>query len=284
MDIRRPPGGDIESWRFVGAEGLTSVEGLYKIRVNTNRPFTARNLEITSEDLVVALHEGTVYLVECDEGVTGLVLIGRGEVRFSPTSAAERGQVKLFSGNETLTSPFEEAYIRLSPSDYEKRVTTASLTASAPQERLTRRALDIFARESTKSFNVDLQDLSSDAWYLLPTGGRLPRGGRYPQVRRPHVHAFVAASGRHHPVPAEGSAHDRVVSLGRQARRSWPLLQRRCVARLRRAGLQHRRQRGPRTADDPGPGASRDSRPVNGAVECLSASQRSTRRHRRDQC
>ena len=168
MDIRRPPGGDIESWRFVGAEGLTSVEGLYKIRVNTNRPFTARNLEITSEDLVVALHEGTVYLVECDEGVTGLVLIGRGEVRFSPTSTAERGQVKLFSGNETLTSPFEEAYIRLSPSDYEKRVTTASLTASAPQERLTRRALDIFARESTKSFNVDLQDLSSEAWYLLP--------------------------------------------------------------------------------------------------------------------
>ena len=168
MDIRRPPGGDIESWRFVGAEGLTSVEGLYKIRVNANRPFTARNLEITSEDLVVALHEGTVYLVECDEGVTGLVLIGRGEVRFSPTSTAERGQVKLFSGNETLTSPFEEAYIRLSPSDYEKRVTTASLTASAPQERLTRRALDIFARESTKSFNVDLQDLSSEAWYLLP--------------------------------------------------------------------------------------------------------------------
>jgi hypothetical protein len=168
MDIRRPPGGDIESWRFVGAEGLTSVEGLYKIRVNTKRAFTARNLEITSEDLVVALHEGTVYLVECDEGVTGLVLIGRGEVRFSPTSAAERGQVKLFSGNETLTSPFEEAYIRLSPSDYEKRVTTANLTASAPQERLTRRALDIFARESTKSFNVDLQDLSSEAWYLLP--------------------------------------------------------------------------------------------------------------------
>jgi hypothetical protein len=168
MDIRRPPGGDLDSWRFVGAEGLTSVEGLYKIRVNTSRPLAARNLEITSEDLVLALAEGTVYLVECDDGVTGLVLIGRGEMRFSPTSAAERGQVKLFSGSDTLTSPFEEAYIRLSPSDYEKRVTTASLTASAPQERLSRRALEVFARESNRSFNVDLQDLSSDAWHLLP--------------------------------------------------------------------------------------------------------------------
>jgi len=168
MDIRRPPGGDIESWRFVGVEGLTSVEGLYKLRININRPLSARNLEVTSEDFVLALQEGTVYLVECDEGVTGLVLIGRGEMRFSPTSTAERGQVKLFSGSDTLTSSFEEAYIRLSPSDYEKRVTTASLTASAPQDRLTRRALDIFARESNKSFNVDLQDLSSEAWHLLP--------------------------------------------------------------------------------------------------------------------
>ena len=168
MDVRRPPGGDINSWRFVGAEGLTSVEGLYKIRVNTARPMTARNLEVTSEDLVIALQDGTVFLVECDEGVTGLVLIGRGEMRFSPTSAAERGQVRLFSGNDTLTSPFEEAFIRLSPSDYEKRVSTASLTAGAPQERLTRRALEIFSREANKSFNVDLQDLSSDTWHLLP--------------------------------------------------------------------------------------------------------------------
>ncbi len=168
MDVRRPPGGDIESWRFVGVEGLTSVEGLYKIRINTSRPLTARNLEVASDDLVIAMQEGTVYLVECDEGVTGLVLIGRGEMRFSPTSAAERGQVKLFSGSETLTSPFEEAFIRMSPSDYEKRVTTASLTAGTPQERLTRRAMEVFARDANKSFNVDLQDLSSESWHLLP--------------------------------------------------------------------------------------------------------------------
>jgi hypothetical protein len=168
MDVRRPPGGDLDSWRFVGAEGLTSVEGLYKLRVNTSRPFAARNLEVTSEDLVIAMQDGNVFLVECDEGVTGLILIGRGEMRFSPTSAAERGQVRLFSGNETLTSAFEQAFIRLSPSDYQKRVTTANLTATGPQERLTRRAMEIFNRESTKSFNVDLQDLSPDDWHLLP--------------------------------------------------------------------------------------------------------------------
>ena len=45
--------------------------------------------------------------------------------------------------------------------------TQLSLPA-APHARLSRRAEDVFARESTKSFNVDLQDLSPDDWYLLP--------------------------------------------------------------------------------------------------------------------
>ena len=60
--MRRPRGGDLASWRFVGAAGLTFVEGLYKLRIN-KRPLTARNLEITSEDLVLQLSEGTVFRV-----------------------------------------------------------------------------------------------------------------------------------------------------------------------------------------------------------------------------
>jgi hypothetical protein len=35
-------------------------------------------------------------------------------------------------------------------------------------QRLARRAQEIFARESPKSFSVDLHDLSRDAWHLLP--------------------------------------------------------------------------------------------------------------------
>jgi hypothetical protein len=116
MDIRRPAGGDLESWRFVATETLTSVEGLYKIRLNAARPFAAKNFEVTSEDFVLTLRDGTVFEVECDDGVTGLVLIGRGEMRFSPAIAAERGQLRLFSGGDVLVTPFEDAFIRLSPS------------------------------------------------------------------------------------------------------------------------------------------------------------------------
>jgi hypothetical protein len=168
LDIQRPPGGALDSWRISNIEGLSWVEGLYRLRLNTAQAFSARDLEITAEDLVIALQEGTVFLVECDEGVTGLILIGRGEMRFSPASATERGQVRLFAGDDTLVTGFETAYIRLSPNDYAELVNKDRLTAAMPDARSVRRAQEVFRRESPRSFSVDLQDMSRDAWHLLP--------------------------------------------------------------------------------------------------------------------
>ena len=168
LDVQRPPGGDLAAWRISNIEGLSWVEGLYRLRLNTTAPLSARDLEIRAEDLVIALQEGTVFLVECDEGVTGMILIGRGEMRFAPGSSTERGQVRLFAGNETLVSPFETAYIRISPGDYAEQVANATLTATSADARAARRAQEVFRRESPRSFSVDLQDMSRDAWHLLP--------------------------------------------------------------------------------------------------------------------
>jgi hypothetical protein len=168
MDVRRPPEGDLASWRFVGAETLTFVDGLFKLRLNSSQPLSATNLEVTAEDFVLTLLEGTVFLVESDDGVTGVVLLGRGEMRFSPTAAAERGQLRLFSGDDTLNSPFDRAFVRFNPADYDDRVATASLRPAAPDSRLARRAADVMNDHAKKSFNVDVRDMSDDDWFLLP--------------------------------------------------------------------------------------------------------------------
>jgi hypothetical protein len=168
VDVQRPGGGAIDSWRIANIEGLSWVEGLYRLRLNTATAMSARDLNIRSEDLVIAFQEGSVFLVECDEGVTGLVLIGRGEMRFSPASAMERGQLRLFSGSDTMTAPFETAYIRMSPSDYRRNGYAAQLAPAPADARVARRAQEVFRRESPRSFSVDLQDMSRDAWHLIP--------------------------------------------------------------------------------------------------------------------
>jgi hypothetical protein len=168
IDVRRPPNGDLGSWRIVTLEGISSVDGLYRLRLDTEKPLAAKGFKVTSEDLVVSLDEGTVFPVHTDEGVTGIVLVGRGDLQFAPTPPAERGQLRLFSGRETLNTAFETAFIRLNPSDYRQQVASLQLAAAPIDARVVRRAEAVFERLSPKSFLVDLRDLSADDWYLLP--------------------------------------------------------------------------------------------------------------------
>jgi hypothetical protein len=171
LNLRRPPEGGAETWRIVGGEGLTSVEGLYRLHVAPTTQFAARGLVVSSEDFRLTLIEGAAFPVEGEGGITGLVLIGRGEMRFAPTPRTEQGQLRVFSGADVLVAPFESAFIRMSPFDYRTRVSTERMTPTAVDPRLLRRAQEIFTREGPKSFSLDLQDLSRDTWYLLPPIG-----------------------------------------------------------------------------------------------------------------
>ena len=81
---------------------------------------------------------------------------------------------------------------------------------------------------------------------------RLPRRSRDASLRRAHLHTVGRAGGRHQRVSPKGSPDARALSVGRQARRARPLLQRRCAARLRRAGLQHRGRDRSRAQHDAG--------------------------------
>ena len=168
FDVRRPPGGAADSWRIAGARGTAAVEGLFKLSLNASKQFAARNLTITAEDFVLTQTDGSVFVVETEDGVTGLVLMGHGTMRFTPAPATERGQLQIFAGTETLDAAFESAFIRLNPQDYQDRVSVNALTPVPVNPRDLRRAEEIFAREAPKSYNLDLRDLSADAWYLLP--------------------------------------------------------------------------------------------------------------------
>jgi Peptidase family M1 domain len=172
LDLRRVgDSGTDRDWAIVDGERLSSVESLYRLALNTTKQFTARDLKISAEDLDLTLSEGSVFVSEIDQGVTAIVLLGRGTMSFHPDPQTEKGQVKIFTGAETLESPFESAFVRLNPSDFEQLLTTPRLQARATgtvDGRELKRALDVFREESGKSFVIDLGDLSRDPWSLLP--------------------------------------------------------------------------------------------------------------------
>ena len=159
-----------DEWRIVDQEGLTAIDNLYRLALNTASQFAAHDLKITAEDFELNLATGSVFVVNAGQGVTGLVLLGQGSMRFHPAPETEKGQVKIFSGTDVLESPFEVAFIRVSPDASARLVPARQLAETPVDPRRLRRAQEIFREEASKSFTVDLSDLSRETWSFLPTG------------------------------------------------------------------------------------------------------------------
>lgn len=171
LDVRRPRDGAPDSWRIAAITRLTFVQGLYRLRLDASTQYIAREFTIRAQDVQFTLHTGYIFQVLSGEGVTGLVLLGRGEMQFAPVPQTEKGQLRIFSGNETLNALFGAAFVRMHPADYETRVDVSGLKGTPADPRQAKRAQDVFAAEGPKSFNIDLRDLSRDTWYILPQIG-----------------------------------------------------------------------------------------------------------------
>ena len=167
LDVQRLGG----VWQIIDAERLTSVENLYRLSLDEAKQFDATHLTIKAEDLDVTLETGSVFLAPASGGVTGLVLLGRGEMRFHPRPDTERGQVKIFCGSETLVARFDAAFLRIDPSDFGHLVAADTLAARPVDPRDLRKANQVFTEDAPKSYQLGLGDLSTDAWSLLPGSG-----------------------------------------------------------------------------------------------------------------
>jgi hypothetical protein len=170
VDVRRAGSTDAD-WQIVDQEHLTSVENLYHLSLETTRQFAVHELRISSEDIELTVADGAAFAIPTAQGFTGLVLLGRGMMRFHPAPETERGQVKVFCGAETLEAPFEAAFVRLNPAEFEQTVGMDHLVSRTPDPRDVRRAQALFLEEAPKSFGLDVGDLSRDSWSLLPQLG-----------------------------------------------------------------------------------------------------------------
>ena len=171
IDVARPADTDVSAWRVVDAEQLTTFERLFRLTLNVASPYVATDLTLTSEDIEISLPSGTVFEIDSANGVTGLVLLGRGTIRFAPRPESERTQMQIFAGSEVLDAEFDSAFIRLSPTEYDRQVSPTALrpTVATPGQVSTAQA--IFDEETPKSYSLELGDLSSEVWYLLPATG-----------------------------------------------------------------------------------------------------------------
>lgn len=168
IDVAPAAGEDV--WAIVDAERLTTIDGLYRLALDTSVEYAVHNLVVNAPDFTMEFPSGYAFAVPTPEGPTGYVIVGKGRATLAPAPDAERGQIKLFSGDDVFHSEVTGAFLRVNPDDVANRITQKSLTSEPADPHRARRAAQMFTTYAPKSFEIDLNDLNTDEWWLVPPG------------------------------------------------------------------------------------------------------------------
>jgi hypothetical protein len=169
LDVDRGAAG----WRVADVATQSVVEGLFHLALDETVQYRAKNLVVMAEDVSIRLEEGDVFLARAGAGATAAVLLGKGEMVFTPAPVSEQRQITLLTGKPELRQSFDAALVRLNPDDEATRLPAERLTAVPVDRSRLARARTVFAEEVGKSFSVDLADLSRETWSLIPSVGNL---------------------------------------------------------------------------------------------------------------
>lgn len=172
VDVAPPeppaPTGRDAAWQIAAVQRLTVVTGLYRLSLDRSFQYDVHNLDLHVTDLRISLPAGRAFVAQSADGPTAVVLLGRGRVEFSPKPEAERGQVRIFCGEESFRGEFDATFLRLNPGQFDARFSPSALVKRPANPRDFRRASEIFETYSPLSFQVDLSDLSPERWSLVP--------------------------------------------------------------------------------------------------------------------
>src|SRR5512132_2621031 len=110
------------AWRISAIGRLSVATGLYRLSLNPATEYDIHDLTARGTDLQLHVPSGRGFVAQTPEGTTAVVILGRGRARFTPPDAAERTQVRIFSGSEELALDLDLLFLRFSPEDFETLV------------------------------------------------------------------------------------------------------------------------------------------------------------------
>jgi hypothetical protein len=218
----RPRDGAVDRYEITNLREVASIDGLLRLTLDATKQFAIRDLTFDAPDLTLKMSSGSAFVAESDHGITGLVLNGRGEVRFAPPHPAEQGQLRIFNGDPDYAASIDSVFIRIHPVEFLSRVNHDSLTPVAVEAGALRRAQAVFDELSTRTYTLDLRDLATESWSLEPSPGSIVvefRSGRrnwLTYARSPSenedISFFDRARGRNISIYASG---EKLASRGR---------------------------------------------------------------------
>lgn len=156
---------------FIRDKKITgSVTQFFKIRIPSGRSESVDDVMIEGEDIRLHFQDAVVFYDNLPGQETALLVLGEGELLFSPSDDIEKHQLKILYKNSVLKDSLEWAYLRFNDSFFREKVRLRRRTAAdvtQEDKELASRIFEIFYPRSFTTRHPHSGELLSS----LPNSG-----------------------------------------------------------------------------------------------------------------
>jgi len=148
-------------WTIAAKELSGNITSFYKVRIPSGRVERAARVEVRHQDIVLTFQDAWVFYDNIPDMETALLVIGKGQVRFTPSDEGERHQLELRYKTKTVKDVLEYAFLRFSDAFFRSNITITPANAGgpaktpAPSQAMTNRAYSIFSRFYPLAFTIE---------------------------------------------------------------------------------------------------------------------------------
>lgn len=161
-----------QQWQIKKKNVMGNIGQLYKIKIPSERIERVKSIEIDHVDIKIIFKDAIVFYDNIPGLKTALLVMGQGNLHFSPSNSQEKHQLELIYKNKFIEDNLEYAYLRFSESflknniKIDKESNKNGLPVSG-QEIAKARLL--FTRHYPRSFTIE-NSLNGELLSFLPQG------------------------------------------------------------------------------------------------------------------
>lgn len=158
-------------WRIKNKKVTREVRNLYKIMIPSGREERVSRVEIKHADIQITFKNPIVFYDNLENLETALLVIGEGELKFSPSLARERHQLELVYNKRFLSDRLHYVFVRCSNSLFESniRIEKGQDIRSPIDQSEKNRAYSLFTKHYSRSFTVE-NSLDGKLLSVIPHG------------------------------------------------------------------------------------------------------------------
>ena len=159
-------------WLIEQKNVLGRVRIMYKVKIPSERAERVKSIEIDHADIKLSFKDAIVFYDNIPNLETGLLILGKGHLHFSPSDSGEKHQLDLIYKKSFLEDELTYAYLRFSDYFFRKNI---RIVKDSDEENVQASTLDrnkaytLFSKYYSRSFTVE-NSLNRELLTTLPQG------------------------------------------------------------------------------------------------------------------